>query len=134
MIVDVLTAACLVVGSALSFTGTLGLLRFPDVLSRIHAATKPQVLGLMLVLAALALQQPNWGTISTLVLISVFQMMTAPVSAHMLGRAGYRTRRLRRQSFTRDELALAVEAASEREGERGARDTGDAADGGRRES
>lgn len=131
MTVDVLTAACLVAGSALSLTGTLGLLRFPDVLSRIHAATKPQILGLMLVLAALALQQPNWGTISTLVLISAFQMMTAPVSAHILGRAGYRTRRLHRHLFSRDELALAVERASERERER---DAGDAGDGGRRES
>ncbi len=117
MIVDVLTAICLLLGAGLSLTGTLGLLRFPDVLSRLHAATKPQVLGLMLVLAAVALQQPDWGTISTLVLISVFQMMTAPVSAHMLGRAGYRTRRLQQYPFTRDELALAVQRASARSGD-----------------
>jgi multicomponent Na+:H+ antiporter subunit G len=114
---DVLTGICLLVGAALSLTGVIGLLRFPDVLSRLHAATKPQVLGLMLVLAAVGLQRPDWGTISTLVLISVFQMMTAPVSAHMLGRAGYRTRRLRKDLFTRDELALAVERATTRDEE-----------------
>jgi multicomponent Na+:H+ antiporter subunit G len=119
VIVDVLTGICLLVGAALSLTGAIGLLRFPDVLSRLHAATKPQVLGLMLVLAAVGLQQPDWGTISTLVLISVFQMMTAPVSAHMLGRAGYRTRRLRQFPFTRDELALAVQEASARSDEDG---------------
>lgn len=114
---DVLTGICLLVGAALSLTGVIGLLRFPDVLSRLHAATKPQVLGLMLVLAAVGLQRPDWGTISTLVLISVFQMMTVPVSAHMLGRAGYRTRRLRKDLFTRDELALAVERATTRDEE-----------------
>jgi multicomponent Na+:H+ antiporter subunit G len=111
---DVLTGICVIAGAALSLTGAIGLLRFPDVLSRMHAATKPQVLGLMLILTSVALQQPTWGTITTLILISLFQMMTAPVSAHMLARAGYRTRRLRQYPFTRDELADAVERASAR--------------------
>jgi multicomponent Na+:H+ antiporter subunit G len=118
-IADVLTGICLLLGAMLSLTGVIGLLRFPDVLSRLHAATKPQVLGLMLILAAVGLQRPDWGTITTLILISLFQMMTAPGSAHMLGRAGYRTRRLRKDLFTRDELALAVERASARDEDAG---------------
>lgn len=113
-VADILTAICLLAGSALSLSGAIGLLRFPDVLSRLHAATKPQVLGLMLILAAVGLQRPDWGTVTTLALISLFQMLTAPVSAHMLGRAGYRTRRLRKDMFTRDELADAVERATAR--------------------
>lgn len=113
-VADILTAICLLAGSALSLSGAIGLLRFPDVLSRLHAATKPQVLGLMLILAAVGLQRPDWGTVTTLALISLFQMLTAPVSAHMLGRAGYRTRRLRKDMFTRDELADAVEHATAR--------------------
>jgi multicomponent Na+:H+ antiporter subunit G len=111
VVADVLTGVCLVVGATLSLTGVIGLLRFPDVLSRMHAATKPQVVGLMFVLAAVALQQPDWATITTLFLVSVFQMTTAPVSAHMLGRAGYRTGRLDPDRFSRDELAKAVERA-----------------------
>jgi multicomponent Na+:H+ antiporter subunit G len=112
--VDALAAAFMVAGCALSLAGVVGVLRFGDVLSRLHAATKPQVLGLLLVVVAVGLRNPGWGTASTLLLIWVFQTLTVPVAAHMLGRAGYRTRRLQDFPFTRDELADAVEAASRR--------------------
>lgn len=111
---DILTGACLVAGAALSLSGSIGLLRFPDVLARMHATTKPQVLGLVLMLAAVGLQVPSWGTVTTLLLVALFQLATAPISAHMIGRAAYRTRRLRKDRFTRDELAEAVERASAR--------------------
>ncbi|MDQ4085511.1 MAG: monovalent cation/H(+) antiporter subunit G [Actinomycetota bacterium] len=114
MILDVLAACFLLAGCLLSLLGVIGLLRFGDVLSRLHAATKPQVLGVLLVATAVALRNPHWGTVTTLLLIWVFQTMTVPVAAHMLGRAGYRTRRLREHRFTRDELAEAVDAASAR--------------------
>ncbi len=43
----------------------IGIVRFPDVLTRLHAATKPQVLGLAAVLLAIVLQVPTWGVLST---------------------------------------------------------------------
>ncbi|HEX5200436.1 MAG TPA: monovalent cation/H(+) antiporter subunit G, partial [Actinoplanes sp.] len=46
---DILAGACLVSGALLSLAAGVGLLRFPDLLSRMHAATKPQVLGLLLI-------------------------------------------------------------------------------------
>lgn len=108
---DVLSCLLLVVGSLMSLSAAIGLLRFPDVLSRMHAATKPQVFGLMCVLLAVGLHFPRWGTISTLVVIVLFQMMTAPVSAHMVGRAAYRTKHVRRDTLLVDELAGAIAEA-----------------------
>ena len=62
--------------------------------------------------AALALQNHNWATIVSLLPVVVFQMITAPVSAHMVGRAGYRTGNFRADLLVADELDEAIEAAS----------------------
>ena len=112
-VLDALAAICLLLGAVLAVSGALGIVRFPDVLSKLHAATKPQVLGLMLMLAAVGLRIPSWGTISTLVLIAAFQVLTLPVAAHMIGRAAYRTRQLEQERLYRDELAEVVERASD---------------------
>lgn len=114
-ILDIATGACLVIGAGLSLSGSVALLRFPDVVARQHAATKPQVLGLILILIAVGLRLPSWGTASTLVLIALFQLLTIPVAAHMIGRAAYRTRSMRRELLLRDELADAVERAGDEE-------------------
>ncbi|GHD02635.1 monovalent cation/H(+) antiporter subunit G [Zhihengliuella salsuginis] len=111
---DVATAICLVAGSLMSFAAALGMLRFPDLLSRMHAATKPQVLGLLLLLTAVALQTASWGTVPILVFAWLLQLVTAPVSAHMVSRAGYRTRHLKRETLERDELDAVVTAHSDR--------------------
>ena len=47
VVLDVAGAVCLLLGSFLCLAGAIGLLRFPDTLSRLHAATKPQTLGLI---------------------------------------------------------------------------------------
>jgi multicomponent Na+:H+ antiporter subunit G len=112
-VLDALSAICLLLGAVLAVSGTLGLVRFPDVLSRMHAATKPQVLGLMLMLAAVGLRVPSWGTVSTLVLIGAFHVLTLPVAAHMIGRAAYRARHVKPERLYRDELAEAVETATD---------------------
>jgi multicomponent Na+:H+ antiporter subunit G len=112
---DVLSGACLLLGAGFTLTGVIGLLRFRDVLSRMHAATKPQVLGLVLMLAAVALQNPSWDTVTTVVLVAAFQVLTAPASAHMVGRAGYRQRRRLPETLELDELADAVERAGHRD-------------------
>ena len=104
-VADVLAGFCLVTGALLSLAAGLGLLRFPDLLSRMHAATKPQVLGLLLILTGAALRLQNTIDITTLVLIAVFQLATAPVGAHMVGRSVYRTGRVGRDLLVVDELA-----------------------------
>ena len=111
-VLDVIAAVCLLLGALLSAAAGIGLLRFPDALSRMHAASKPQILGLILVLAAIALTARSWSTVLVLVPVLLFQLLTVPISAHMIGRAGYRTGNFRRELLLVDELEEAVERAS----------------------
>jgi multicomponent Na+:H+ antiporter subunit G len=110
--IDLASAVFMVVGAVLSLGAAIGLLRFPDLLSRMHAATKPQVLGLFLLLAAIGLQMRTWWVWPVLVVAWIFQLLTVPVSAHMVGRAGYRTKHLHRELLTADELEAVVQKAA----------------------
>jgi multicomponent Na+:H+ antiporter subunit G len=101
---DVLALGCLLTGAFLCLTAGLGLVRFPDVLSRMHAGTKPQVLGVLLVMVGAAIRLHGWSATWMLLLVAVFQMLTAPVSAHMISRVAYRRRHVRRDLLLVDEL------------------------------
>ena len=70
-IVDYLSAALLTVSSFFFIAGTVGLFRFPDLYSRLHALTKADNVGLGLVVLALMLQAESWQTIAKLGLIWV---------------------------------------------------------------
>jgi len=100
----VAAAVLLLAGSFLAMVAGIGIARFPDLLARMHAATKPQVLGLMLLMGGLALEIRSGVVIWTLVLVVALQLITAPVSAHMVGRAGYRTAQVRSDLLVVDEL------------------------------
>lgn len=106
---DLLAAILLLLGGILTVAAGLGLIRFPDAPSRLHAATKPQVLGLILVLIALALSARSWSMLLMLIPVIVFQMLTAPISAHIIGRAAYRTGNIRRDLLYVDDLADALD-------------------------
>ena len=101
---DIVAIGCLLAGSLLCLTAGLGLLRFPDVLTRMHAGTKPQVLGVLLVMVGAAIRLHGWSATWMLLLVAVFQMLTAPVSAHMISRVAYRRRHVRRDLMLVDEL------------------------------
>lgn len=107
-VTDGIAAVLLILGASLSTIAGIGLLRFPDQLSRMHAGTKPQVLGLLLMLLALAFAWRAWVWIPVLILAWIMQMLTAPVSAHLVGRASYRTKHLNRDLLYVDELADVV--------------------------
>lgn len=115
-ILDLAAAISLVLGAFLSVAAGVGLLRFPDALSRLHAGTKPQVLGLIFVVLAIALTARSWTTLLALIPVLIFQMLTAPISAHMVGRAGYRTGNFRSELMSVDDLDDAIEKASREEG------------------
>lgn len=101
---DVLALSCLLTGAFFCLTAGLGLVRFPDVLSRMHAGTKPQVLGVLLVMVGAAIRLHGWSAIWMLLLVAVFQMFTAPVIAHLISRVAYRRRHVRRDLLLVDEL------------------------------
>ena len=122
--IDVVSAVFMVVGAIMSLGAAIGLLRFPDLLSRMHAATKPQVLGLFLLLASIGLQMRTLWVWPVLVVAWIFQLLTVPVSAHMVGRAGYRTKHLHRELLTSDELDAVVQKAAAQAAREGSEDDG----------
>ena len=107
VVADVLALGCLLAGALLCLTAGLGLVRFPDVLSRMHAGTKPQVLGVLLVMVGASIRLHGWSATWMLLLVAAFQMLTAPVSAHMISRVAYRRRHVRRDLLLVDELHAA---------------------------
>jgi len=102
---DLAAGILLVSGAALSVAAGVGLLRFPDPLVRLHAGTKPQIFGLALVIMAIALATREWSVMLTLAPVMVFQMLTQPIAAHMVGRASYRTGNYDPKLLIVDELA-----------------------------
>ncbi|GAA2019520.1 monovalent cation/H(+) antiporter subunit G [Nakamurella flavida] len=89
-VVDTIASVCLVGGALLSMLAGIAVLRFPDTMSRIHAATKPQVLGIVLLMIGLGLRLGTVAIIGELALIVVLQFVTAPVAAHLTVRAAFR--------------------------------------------
>jgi multicomponent Na+:H+ antiporter subunit G len=126
--IDAVSAAFMVVGALMSLAAAIGLLRFPDLMSRMHAATKPQVLGLFLLLAAVGLQLRTWWVWPVLLVAWIFQLLTVPVSAHMVGRAGYRTKHLHKELLSTDELEAVVQKAAKAAGKPEQDDGGTPAD------
>ena len=110
-VTDFLAAACLLVGSGLTLAAGIGLVRFPDLLARIHAGAKPQVLGVLLALVGVGLRLRSATVVATLVLVGLFQLVTAPVSAHIVARAGYRTGKVNPDLMAVDELTDDLAAA-----------------------
>lgn len=103
--ITVLAAIFLLAGSTLALTAAMGIVRFPDLFSRMHAATKPQTLGILLILLGLALRMQEPRHIGMLAVVAIFQLLTAPVSAHMIGRTAYRTGPVGRDRLAIDELS-----------------------------
>ena len=85
-----IASVALILGALMSLLAGIAVLRFPDTMSRIHAATKPQVLGIMLLMLGVGLRLGSPAVIGMLVLIVVLQFVTAPVSAHLTVRVAYR--------------------------------------------
>ncbi|MCL2091103.1 MAG: monovalent cation/H(+) antiporter subunit G [Micrococcales bacterium] len=111
-VADGAAAVCFLGGSFLAFAAGVGALRFRDLSARMHAATKPQTLGLVLVLVGLALRLRTGGAVWALLLVGVFAMLTAPVAAHLVGRAGHRTGRMSAERLVVDELTRDADQAA----------------------
>lgn len=86
---EILSVALLVPGAALMLLGAVGAIRLPDTYLRMSATSKAATLGVVLVLASGAVYFGDLGTSTRAVAAIVFMLITAPVAAHMLGRAAY---------------------------------------------
>ncbi len=94
---DIVCAVLILAGSALALTAAIGVVRFPDTLSRMHSATKPQVLGLLLVLAGAAIRLRGHPDVGMIILTGLFTLITAPVVAQRVGQLAYREQNLQDQ-------------------------------------
>ncbi|MEY7973449.1 monovalent cation/H(+) antiporter subunit G [Saccharomonospora xinjiangensis] len=103
MLIDIVSGILLLGGALFCAVGAFGLLRFPDLLSRLQAATKPQTVGLLMVLAGVALQLRIVDAVG-LILVALVQVVTAPVLSQLVGRATYRIGAVDRSSLLHDDL------------------------------
>lgn len=76
-------------GSALMLLAAVGAVRLPDLFTRMHATTKAGALGVALIMAGVAVYFADAGITARAVAIIAFVFLTAPVAAHIIGRAGY---------------------------------------------
>ena len=108
-VVETIVLVLVLLGATLCLSAAVGLLHFRDVPGRLHAATKPQVLGLVLICLAIAVAQRTIGgmLMGLLVVIPVIvlQFATAPLSAHMVGRQAYRNGTINQRDLVADEYA-----------------------------
>lgn len=81
---DVITVVAALAGAAFFTAGTVGLIRLPDLRSRLHALAKADTLGLGFVILALIPQAGSPGAVAKLVLIWVLALAAAATSAHLL--------------------------------------------------
>jgi multicomponent Na+:H+ antiporter subunit G len=86
----VATVTLLLVGAVFIFLGAVGVVRLPDLFIRMQAATKASVLGVSCTLLAVAVYFGELGVVTRCLATIAFICLTAPVAAHMIGRAAYR--------------------------------------------
>jgi multicomponent Na+:H+ antiporter subunit G len=83
---DYVAAALLILGAVFFLAGTVGLLRFPDVYTRLHALTKSDNVGLGLMVAGLAVQAESWFVIGKLLLIWLLVLLAGASIAHLIAK------------------------------------------------
>jgi multicomponent Na+:H+ antiporter subunit G len=91
MMLELFMAVLVLLGGFFCFVAGLGILRLPDVLIRMHASTKAGTLGAGLIFVAVAIFFADTATITRAVATILFLLITAPVAAHMIGRAAFRS-------------------------------------------
>ncbi len=87
---ELLTLFLLLAGAGFFLAGTVGLLRFPDVYTRLHALTKADNVGLGLVVAGLVLQAESWAAMGKLLLIWLLVLLASASVAHLVARTALR--------------------------------------------
>ncbi|WP_410218759.1 monovalent cation/H(+) antiporter subunit G [Paracoccus sp. (in: a-proteobacteria)] len=91
MIGEIVISLFVIAGGVFCFAAGLGVLRLPDLLTRMHASTKAGTLGSGLILVAVAASFAEGTVIARAVAAILFLLLTAPVAAHLIGRAAFRT-------------------------------------------
>jgi multicomponent Na+:H+ antiporter subunit G len=89
MVADGVTAFLWLAGSAFALLAAVGVLRMPDVFTRMQASTKASTLGLGCLLVGAVLQMGDFASLIRVASIGAFVLLTTPVAAHVIARASY---------------------------------------------
>jgi multicomponent Na+:H+ antiporter subunit G len=89
-VTEFLTLILLLAGAGFFLAGTVGLLRFPDVYTRLHALTKADNVGLGFVVAGLVLQAESWAAMGKLLLIWLLVLLASASVAHLVAQTALR--------------------------------------------
>ena len=90
IIVNMGSALCLLLGSFLCLSGGVGIIRFPEFYTRMHAVGVTDTLGTGTILIGLMLQNPGGLVVLKLLLILVMTLFISPVASHALAKAAFR--------------------------------------------
>ncbi|MDO8825659.1 monovalent cation/H(+) antiporter subunit G [Methylophaga sp.] len=86
---ELLVGFFLIFGAALMLLAAIGIIRLPDLPTRMHATTKSGALGTSLIMIGVAVYFADVTVVTRVIAIIAFIILTAPVAAHVIGRAGY---------------------------------------------
>ena len=86
---EIISIVFIIAGTFFIFVSAVGLLRMPDLFMRMSATTKAATLGVGFVVLGTAIQYWEIGVLSRALIIISFLLITAPVAAHMIGKAAY---------------------------------------------
>ncbi|MEX0702706.1 MAG: monovalent cation/H(+) antiporter subunit G [Planctomycetales bacterium] len=87
--IEILAGVLLLVGGSFALIAAVGIVKLPDLFTRMQASTKSATLGVGCTLLAVAVHSGEVGVTTHAVLIAGFLFLTAPVAAHMIARAAY---------------------------------------------
>ena len=90
---ELLAYGLIVAGTVFCLSAAVGVIRFPDVYTRLHAGTKCLTAGAVLILTGVAVLEGAWPMSGRVMLIAVFLLATNPIAAHAVARAAYRQSR-----------------------------------------
>ncbi len=90
VVLDVITVLLVTAGAGFFLAGTVGLIRFPDFFTRIHAMTKADNVGLGLVVLGLAGQADTLATVGQLLVVWLLVLLSSATSAHLLASGALR--------------------------------------------
>jgi multicomponent Na+:H+ antiporter subunit G len=87
--IEIISGVLLLIGAFFMLVAAIGILRMPDLLTRMHASSKAGTLGAGLILVAVAVDYGDLGVTARALVAIVFLVLTAPVGAHVIARAAY---------------------------------------------
>lgn len=100
----------MLVGALFTLLAAVGVLRFPDALTRMHSLTKASTLGFSLVAIGAAIELPTANDVTSALLAAGLQFLTLPVAATLIAHSTYWARRIQTEIPADDELETAADA------------------------